>query len=258
VLAEQAGWDGVFVWEAAYGVDAWSVLAAAAVRTARVRLGTMLTPLPWRRPWKVAMRHRLAAGPLLWKADHMTDPVVLTDFDHALAATEAVVAGIGPGQWQAPTPCTELDVRAVVNHLVSGNLMFAALVRSEPLPERGADQLGDDPPGSFQRAGRELREAFTAPGVLETVFTAPFGTAPGSALVHVRIVELLTHGWDLARATGQKADFPDDLAERTLAATRHQLAARPEGPGAPFAAEVTVPDDAAAIDRLAGFLGRPI
>jgi alkanesulfonate monooxygenase SsuD/methylene tetrahydromethanopterin reductase-like flavin-dependent oxidoreductase (luciferase family) len=54
LLAEQAGWDGVFVWEAAYGADAWSMLAAMAVRTTRVRLGTMLTPLPWRRPWKVA------------------------------------------------------------------------------------------------------------------------------------------------------------------------------------------------------------
>jgi alkanesulfonate monooxygenase SsuD/methylene tetrahydromethanopterin reductase-like flavin-dependent oxidoreductase (luciferase family) len=53
-LAEQAGWDGVFVWEAAYGVDAWSLLAAMAARTSRVRLGTLLTPLPWRRPWKVA------------------------------------------------------------------------------------------------------------------------------------------------------------------------------------------------------------
>jgi Luciferase-like monooxygenase len=54
VLAEEAGWDGVFVWESAYGVDAWSVLAAMAARTERVRLGTLLTPLPWRRPWKVA------------------------------------------------------------------------------------------------------------------------------------------------------------------------------------------------------------
>lgn len=54
ILAEQSGWDGVFVWEAAYGVDAWSLLAAMAASTSRVRLGTMLTPLPWRRPWKVA------------------------------------------------------------------------------------------------------------------------------------------------------------------------------------------------------------
>src|SRR4029078_8613681 len=54
VLAEEIGWDGVFVWEAAYGVDAWTLLAAMAQRTSRVRLGTMLTPLPWGRPWKVA------------------------------------------------------------------------------------------------------------------------------------------------------------------------------------------------------------
>lgn len=53
-LAEEAGWDGVFVWEAGYGVDAWSLLAAMAASTSLVKLGTLLTPLPWRRPWKVA------------------------------------------------------------------------------------------------------------------------------------------------------------------------------------------------------------
>jgi hypothetical protein len=54
LVAERHGWDGIFLWEAGYGVDPWSLLGAMAARTSRIRLGTMLTPLPWRRPWKVA------------------------------------------------------------------------------------------------------------------------------------------------------------------------------------------------------------
>lgn len=53
-VAEDAGWDGVFVSETGYAVDPWALLSAVAVSTERVRLGTMLTPLPWRRPWKLA------------------------------------------------------------------------------------------------------------------------------------------------------------------------------------------------------------
>ena len=45
--AEQAGWDGFFVWEAAWSVDAWVSLTAAAMRTERIRLGTDLTPAPF-------------------------------------------------------------------------------------------------------------------------------------------------------------------------------------------------------------------
>jgi len=53
-LAEQHGWDGFFVWEPVWGVDAWVALAAAAMTTRTIRLGTMLTPLPRRRPWDLA------------------------------------------------------------------------------------------------------------------------------------------------------------------------------------------------------------
>jgi alkanesulfonate monooxygenase SsuD/methylene tetrahydromethanopterin reductase-like flavin-dependent oxidoreductase (luciferase family) len=53
-LAEEHGWDGFFVWEPVWGVDAWVALAAAAMTTSRIRLGTMLTPLPRRRPWDLA------------------------------------------------------------------------------------------------------------------------------------------------------------------------------------------------------------
>lgn len=53
-LAEEHGWDGFFVWESIWGLDAWAMLAAAAMTTERIKLGTMLTPLPRRKPWDVA------------------------------------------------------------------------------------------------------------------------------------------------------------------------------------------------------------
>lgn len=52
--AERAGWDGFFVWEPVWGNDAWVLLTAAAMRTERIRLGTLLTPISRMRPWKLA------------------------------------------------------------------------------------------------------------------------------------------------------------------------------------------------------------
>lgn len=62
--AEDTGWDGVFVWDAMYVTDSdpakmaiydpWIALGAIAIRTERVTIGTMITPLSRRRPWKVA------------------------------------------------------------------------------------------------------------------------------------------------------------------------------------------------------------
>ena len=52
--AEIAGWDGFFVWEPVWGIDPWVSLAAAAMVTQHIRLGTMVTPVSRRRPWKLA------------------------------------------------------------------------------------------------------------------------------------------------------------------------------------------------------------
>lgn len=63
---ERSGWDGVFTWEALFGVDAWVTLGAAAMVTERIRLGTMLTPVSRWRPWDLATRvgtvDRLSGG----------------------------------------------------------------------------------------------------------------------------------------------------------------------------------------------------
>ena len=64
--AETHGWDGLFLAEAIWGVDAWVALTAAAMRTTRLRLGTMLTPLARIKPWDLASRaatlDRLSGG----------------------------------------------------------------------------------------------------------------------------------------------------------------------------------------------------
>lgn len=59
--AEDAGWDGFFIWDHVMFdptfhpiADPWVALTAVALQTSRIRLGTMITPLARRRPWKVA------------------------------------------------------------------------------------------------------------------------------------------------------------------------------------------------------------
>jgi alkanesulfonate monooxygenase SsuD/methylene tetrahydromethanopterin reductase-like flavin-dependent oxidoreductase (luciferase family) len=62
VEAEQAGWDGFFIWDVIFAnqtmeepvVDPWVTLAAIAMQTQRIRIGAFMTPMARRRPWQVA------------------------------------------------------------------------------------------------------------------------------------------------------------------------------------------------------------
>ena len=85
----------------------------------------------------------------------------------------------------------------------------------------------------------------------------PAGRVPGMAALHIRITETLTHGWDLARATGQTPRYDDEVVAAGMAFATGQLGGnRP--PGGPFKPPVTAPDDAPPIDRLAAYLGRQV
>lgn len=182
----------------------------------------------------------------------------LADLRAAIAGAQIIVAGIGAGQWSAPTPCTGIDVASLVNHLVTGNLHFASLISGTQPPEGDADLLGAEPVEAFRAAAASLTTALGTPGMLERTYPLPLGRVPGLGLIEIRLTEHLGHGWDLARATGQQVPFPDDLAERGLAVARRQLGHRRTGEHGPFGAEVTVAADAPPMDRLAGFLGRAV
>ncbi|WP_158882933.1 TIGR03086 family metal-binding protein [Amycolatopsis anabasis] len=180
-----------------------------------------------------------------------------------LGATGDLVAAVRHDQWSSPTPCPEWTVRELVNHLVLGNRLFTGILRGEAAVPPGAldpkvrDALGDDPAATYRRAAAELLGAFRQPGVLERVFEVPVGPVPGIAAVHLRAVEELVHGWDLAQATGQQPRFPDDLVEQGLEFTRGKLADVPPD-RSPFAPPRPVPGHASPLDRLAALLGRAI
>ncbi|MDQ2884349.1 MAG: TIGR03086 family metal-binding protein [Actinomycetota bacterium] len=183
-------------------------------------------------------------------------PLTVEQLSRALSAVGHLIAGIRDDQWSAPTPCTDWTVHDVVNHLVGVNLVFVALLNDQAPPERVADYLGDDPAAAYRDTGAAVRAAFEQPGVLERTYHGPLGAATGAERLHIRITDLLAHGWDLAVATGQSAELPEDLAEQSLAFARVQLSTMPRT--GRFGPAQTVDDDAPAIDRLVAFLGRPL
>jgi uncharacterized protein (TIGR03086 family) len=142
--------------------------------------------------------------------------------------------------------------------------MFAGILRGDPPPDpakmpalRGQDHLGSDPAAAYREAGDAVLAAFAQPGVMERVFVAPVGAAPGAVMLHLRITETLVHGWDLAQAIGSTHSFPDDIAEQELEFSSGSMAPDVPRTGHPFGPVQQLPADAPAIDRLAAFLGRP-
>jgi uncharacterized protein (TIGR03086 family) len=177
------------------------------------------------------------------------------DLALALAAVAVTIRHIAPIQWSSPTPCTEWPVRRVVGHLVGMNRVFCAMLAGEPMPERTeiADaHLADQ----YEASGDALVARLRAPGALEREFVGPLGSSTGYERLQIRLYDLLAHGWDVARATGQRLILPDDLSARSLAFATRQLdgvdrAGRFEPPQ-------SCPDEATSLDRLAAFLGRDV
>jgi uncharacterized protein (TIGR03086 family) len=189
----------------------------------------------------------------------MDDVEGLTRFDRAVVAAAAVFDGVKVEQWGDPTPCTEWTVRDLMNHLVGGTRQFISLMSGGGPLDRSLDYLGPDPAGSFRDAAAELRAIFAADGALERLAPTPFGPQPGQFLAEMRVTEMMTHGWDLARATGQSTDLDPELAESLIDNFR-RMRARTDGPSSnlPFDEEQPVADDAPAADRLAAAAGRRV
>jgi uncharacterized protein (TIGR03086 family) len=174
--------------------------------------------------------------------------------------TRAIMANVTPGQYADPTPCASWDVRALLNHIVTGSHWYASTIRSgdgtQPAPTR--DYTAGDVLAAYDAGIDAATSNFRATGALERTITLPFGEFPAERFLGLATSETFVHGWDLASATGQPCDLDAKLAEQLLATAREVMPASFRGPDttAPFAPEVEAPPDASPAVRLAAFLGR--
>lgn len=176
---------------------------------------------------------------------------------------------VSDGQWTGRTPCTDWDVRALVNHVAQGNLNYVRLLEGATAADflrlRDADALGTDPIGGFDAAARACAQAYAAPGALDRVVDHPSGRLTGGQALAVRTTDTVIHTWDLARAIDADDTLDPDLlawidaniheiyagmAETPVSTqTTHRFYAPPTG---------DLPPDASTQDRLLRLFGRNV
>ena len=169
-----------------------------------------------------------------------------------------VLTNVRPEQMSLPTPDDEWDVRALINHIVLGNIWAAENVKTGSAPRPSGDVIGDrDPLAAYTASADAMMASFEQPGAMGRMVTMPFGEMPAAGLAGFRFVDLVVHAWDLAKATGQDTDLAPDLCEAALAMSRQRMA-NMDRANMPFKDEVAVSADAPAADQLAGFLGKQV
>ena len=176
----------------------------------------------------------------------------------ALGATGEILGGIHSDQWGAPTPCEGWDVRALANHVVSGNMWAAELARGKTIEEVGdrldGDVLGAGPDAAYEASAAAAAAAFEAPGALDAPCAVSYGPVPGSVYIGHRFIDVLIHGWDLAVATGQDATIEPDLVAACAAVVEPQAAML--AASGMFGHSARAPGDADPQTRLLMTLGR--
>ncbi|WP_049580183.1 TIGR03086 family metal-binding protein [Streptomyces sp. SBT349] len=183
----------------------------------------------------------------------------LDAFDQGLAEFGGRVHRVDGDRWDAGTPCRAWSVRDLVNHLTGEHLWAPWLLRGATLAEVGdrfaGDVLGDDPVAAWDAAAEGSREAFHAPGALDTPVHTSSGLTPADEYLRQITLDLAVHAWDLARGAGLDDGLDPRLAEHGLRYAESVSDAL-QGYGM-FDPPVPVPATAPVQDRLVALLGRP-
>jgi uncharacterized protein (TIGR03086 family) len=185
------------------------------------------------------------------------------DFTPTVDRTRAVAAAVRDDQLDAATPMPGTSVRELLHHLLGLTVAFrdAASKLDEPTTSTPPGKVTEPLPGDWRALLDaqllDLAEAWRDDSAWQGMTKAGGADLPGEVGGLVALDEVLIHGWDLARATGQSYEPTDAEAGAVLPIVTPD----PEDPegrdrGELFGPVVTVPDDASSFDRVLGLAGR--
>jgi uncharacterized protein (TIGR03086 family) len=180
----------------------------------------------------------------------------LDALDHSFATTRSVVAQVHAEDLTRPTPCSEWDARALLEHMLESIDAFRAHAARTPAAETPTREVSDNVLEVYDEATSAALETWRAPGALDGEVTLGVGiTIPAEVAAGISTADCLVHGWDLQRALGGDLEVDPELADHVLAISSAVVTPDFRGP-ATFGPEVTVGADASPTARLVGFLGR--
>jgi len=183
----------------------------------------------------------------------MTTPV---DLHPAADRVARLVEGLPADVLDRPTPCERYSVAALLDHLHGSVLAIRAAAAKTPLPGGPSGDpahLVADWRTRIPNDARALADDWSDPAAWEGMTAAGGVDLPGEVAGIVGLDELLIHGWDLAKATGQPAGYGGPGLDEVLHLVTEFRAAGIEGL---FGPEVPIAADAPVLDRILGMSGR--
>ena len=191
---------------------------------------------------------------------------VVSQLDIVVTEFQRVSANIAPDHLDNQTPCAAWKVRDVYRHLSAGR-MYGSLIQGEEPSQEEVEQyyeqasdtdIPDDELATTTAAGLSgFVELFRSPDALERTIPVHLGDMTGETFARLSCLDILVHSWDLATATGQVVEVPDEVVDAIhewakgifQPEWRHEFT---------FAPETPAPAGASAIERLAAFTGRTV
>lgn len=187
----------------------------------------------------------------------------MPDLTPASRRMAALLANVPDHQLAAPTPCADTSLAALLDH-VNGLTLAFTWAAAKDFPDGGSQppsaDASDLPPDWRARMPEQLdvlAAAWRSPDAWQGMTKAGGIDLPGADAGNVAMNELVVHGWDIARTTGQPYEVGEDEIASCLAFVAPAVE-QSDGKGIPglFGPAVDIPADAPALDRLIALTGR--